>query len=442
MPKEFRFPDLGEGIAEGELVKWLVKEGDVIREDQDVAEVETDKALVSIPSPVSWKIEKLNFKEGDRIPVGSILMTLSDGAGVESKAAAPKPNPAPVARESKEPEPASETKAKEKPAPAPTPPEKVQTKSPSPTEAETKLPPLATPSTRKLARELGIDLAQVKGSGSGGRITEEDLRNFSGKKPGSVTPIPAQTSAESAPAHGEDFGKYGEVEIIPIKGIRRKVSEHMLEAARNAVMVTHVDEAEVDQLISLRKEKAKFAEERGVKLTILPFLMKACVIALKNYPYLNASLVGDEIVLKKYFNFGFAVDTEAGLLVPVVRDVDQKSIMRLASELKDLSERARERKISLEEFKGHTFSITNIGSIGGRAFTPIINYPDSAILGMGRTYSKPVAKDGQLDIASVLPLCLTFDHRVTDGATAARFVNEVMKYLKDPDLLFLDTGET
>jgi pyruvate dehydrogenase E2 component (dihydrolipoamide acetyltransferase) len=231
------------------------------------------------------------------------------------------------------------------------------------------------------------------------------------------------------------------VERVPIKGIRRKISDHMLEAARQTVMVTHIDEARVDALIQLRKEKKKFAEERGVKLTLLPFLMKACVIAMKNYPYLNASLVGDEIVVKKYYHFGFAVDTEAGLMVPVIRDVDQKSIMRLATELGELSEQARTRSISLEALKGHSFSITNIGSIGGQAFTPILHYPDSAILGLGRTYEKPVVLDGEIRVASVLPLCLTFDHRVTDGATAARFTNEVIKYLGDPDLLLLDDGD-
>jgi len=434
MAKEFRFPDLGEGIAEGELVKWLVKEGDTIREDQDVAEVETDKALVAIPSPVSGKIQKLHFKEGDRIPVGSTLMTLEDGGSEGKKAAenAPSPTPAPQVSPStsKNIEAPSEKTPPQKSAPAETSPN-----------AEAKLPPLATPATRKLAREMGVDLALVQGSGSGGRITEEDIKNFSSKKPASVTAMPASTKDESSGAGGEDFGRYGPIEKIPIKGIRRKISEHMLEATRNAVMVTHVDEAEVDALMTLRKEKQKFAEERGAKLTILPFLMKACVIALKNYPYLNASLVGDEIILKKYFHFGFAVDTESGLLVPVIHDVDQKSILRLAIEMQDLSTRARERKLSLDEFKGHSFSVTNIGSIGGRAFTPIIHYPDSAILGMGRTYEKAIARNGQLAIAHVLPLCLTFDHRVTDGATAARFVNEVMKYLKDPDLLLLDDGD-
>ncbi len=437
--QEFRFPDLGEGVAEGELVKWLVKEGDEVKEDQDVAEVETDKALVNIPSPFAGKVEKLHFKEGDKVPVGEVLMTFSGGGSAkkEEKEAEKKP----AGAESKgSPEP-----AKEKPAPEK---EEKEVEAPpnesaKPAAKDAKLPVLATPHTRKLARELGIDIEQVQGSGENGRVTEEDLRSFSKPKSESkakAAEAPAKPAAktEATPTHDEDFGP---VERLPIKGIRRKISEHMLQTAHQTVMVTHIDEARVDALIQLRKEKKKYAEERGVKLTLLPFLMKACVIALKNYPYLNASLVGEEIVLRRYYHFGFAVDTEAGLMVPVIRDVDQKSILRLAAELSDLSEKARDRSIARENLVGHSFSITNIGSIGGRAFTPIIHYPDSAILGLGRTYEAPVVVDGEIKISSLLPLCLTFDHRVTDGATGARFVNELIKYLGDPDLLLLDDGE-
>lgn len=412
MPKEFRFPDLGEGIAEGELVKWLVKAGDVVTEDQDVAEVETDKALVSIPSPMAGKVENLFFNEGDKIKVGSVLMTFAEDGS--SAAPAPPPQEPPT-------------------SPSPT----IENRK-SKIENEPKLPPLAAPYVRKLARESGVDLNQVQGSGLQGRITEEDIKKFSGK----TSPAAAVTPFPSAPSEGaEDFSKYGPVERIPFKGIRRKISEHMLQTSQQTVMVTHIDEAEVDALLKIRQEKLKYAEERGVKLTLLPFLMKACVIALKNHPYLNASLIGEEITLKKYYHFGFAVDTEAGLIVPVIRDVDQKSIIRLAAELVGLSKKARDRTLELEELKGHSFSITNIGSIGGKAFTPVIHYPDSAILGLGRTYQKPVVQEGRIEIASVLPLCLTFDHRVTDGATAARFVNEVIQLLKDPDLLLIEDGE-
>ncbi|MCC7345327.1 MAG: 2-oxo acid dehydrogenase subunit E2 [Deltaproteobacteria bacterium] len=457
MPKDFIFPDLGEGVAEGELVKWLVKEGDSVKEDQDVAEVETDKALVSIPSPHGGVVENLHFKEGDKIPVGAVLMSFRDGPaaaapeankGPESKPepipdkAAAKPSPPPAA----EARPDAPSPSAAKPAPAVPEPKPVEG---APSPAPSKLPVLATPHTRKLARELGVDIETVRGSGENGRVTEDDVRRAAapGAPVAKPSPLPAAQAAPApAPAvapetAAADFEKYGPVQRIPIKGIRRKISEHMLTTAHQTVMVTHIDEADVDALMLLRQEKKKYAEERGVKLTLLPFLMKACVIALKNYPYLNASLSGDEIVLKDYFHFGFAVDTDAGLMVPVIRDVDQKSIMRLATELVDLSEQARKRSISLEALKGHSFSITNIGSIGGRAFTPILHYPDSAILGLGRTYQKPVVRGGEIKVASALPLCLTFDHRVTDGATAARFTNEVIKYLSDPDLLLLDDGD-
>lgn len=434
MANTFRFPDLGEGVAEGELVKWLVKPGDSVKEDQEVAEVETDKALVTIPSPVAGVVETLHFKEGDRVKVGSVLITFGAGGGAQSADQAEEKK----AKEGAGEPAADKSPAQEKPAEKSPAPEKPPAATPSPSG----LPPLAAPATRKLARELGVELSAVRGSGPQGRITDDDVRNAAAGQGGASAkaPVPAEASPASSPGH-DDFGKYGPVERLPVKGIRRKISEHMLLASQQAVMVTHMDEAEVGHLLEIRRDKMKYAESRGVKLTLLPFLMKACVIALRNYPYLNASLAGDEIVLKKYFNFGFAVDTEVGLMVPVIKEVDQKSIMRLATELKDLSEKARDRSIGLEDLRGHSFSLTNIGSIGGRAFTPIIHYPDSAIMGLGRTHEKAVVHNGEIKVASVLPLCLTFDHRVTDGATAARFTNEVIKYLQDPDLLLLDDGE-
>jgi len=440
MSKDFVFPDLGEGITEGELVRWLVKVGEEVVEDQDVAEIETDKALVTLPSPMNGRVEKLCFQEGDTIPVGSVLMVFAETGEAPAKEATPEPTPKttekPAVEESTPVASASaETPAKEAPS------------IPISQAAKPGLPPLATPHTRKIARELGVDLKVVKGSGSKGRITEEDVRGFTQGKGAAgtqPTPLPVSTATSAAPASAlppSNFEKYGPVERTPLKGIRRKISENMLLAHQQTVMVTHMDEAEVGALVKIRKEKAEFAKEKNVKLTILPFLMKACVIALRDHPSLNASLAGEEIVFKKYYHFGFAIDTEAGLMVPVIRNVDKKSILTLASELTDLSHRARERKIQIEEMQGNSFTITNIGSIGGKAFTPIVNYPDSAILGVARTYEKPIVQDGKVIPATVLPLCLTFDHRVTDGATAARFVNQVIGYLKDPDLLLLADGE-
>jgi pyruvate dehydrogenase E2 component (dihydrolipoamide acetyltransferase) len=434
MSREFIFPDLGEGISEGELVRWLVKVGDQVKEDQDVAEVETDKALVTIPSPLGGVVEKLGFKEGDRVPVGAVLMVFGEESSTKKEE--DKGTLKEKAAEKKSPEKKEEEVKEKKAAPS----------IPLPKSAKPGLPPLATPHTRKMARELGVDLNAVKGSGPGGRITEDDLRAFARDKgrggPPAQLPVGAPSTAVPALAlPGGDFEKYGLVERVPLKGVRRKISENMLLAEQQTVMVTHMDEADVGILQKIHREKAEFAEQKGVKLTLLPFLMKACAIALRDHPSLNASLSGEEIIFKKYYHFGFAVDTEAGLMVPVIRNVDKKSILHLASELAELSKRTRERKIQVEEFQGHSFSLTNIGSIGGRAFTPIINYPDSAILGVGRTYEKPVVKEGNIVIAAILPLCLTFDHRVTDGATAARFVNQVIGYLQDPDLLLLEDGE-
>ena len=422
MAKEFRFPDLGEGVAEGELVKWLVKEGDSVKVDQEVAEVETDKALVPIPSPYAGKVEKLNYREGDSVKVGSVLMTFGESDASQKSIDTHK------ASTSDKPKVSESQKTVSK-----------QTTTIS--SEKDKLPPLAAPYTRQIARELGVKLEEVQGSGPGGRISEEDVRRFAEQSKSKIVGSKTKNEENESPKESgikEDFTAWGKIEKVPIKGIRRKISEHMLQTAQQTVMVTHIDEAIVDKLSELRQEKLKFAEERKVKLTLLPFLMKACVIALKNYPYLNASLIEDEIILKHYYHFGFAVDTEAGLIVPVLRDVDKKSIMHLASELSELSAQARSRKIEREALLGHSFSITNIGSIGGKAFTPVIHYPNSAILGLGRTYEKPVVRDGKVAISKVLPLCLTFDHRVTDGATAARFVNEVIRYLEDPDLLLLD----
>jgi pyruvate dehydrogenase E2 component (dihydrolipoamide acetyltransferase) len=444
MSREFIFPDLGEGIAEGELVKWLVKEGDSVQEDQDVAEVETDKALVNIPSPMAGVVEKLHHREGDTVKVGSILMTFKESKEDQPKEKEAGEKKTEVKKQDKTEAPRSKAagySAKENKAEEASPAKAVPIES----SKKSQLPPLAAPHTRKAARDLGVDLNNVKGSGPGGRITEADVRaaaESGSRRTGAAetAPISFPSPQGKAPAAGASEA-YGPTVKVPLKGVRKKISDHMLAAAQQSVMVTHMDEADVGALTKIRKEKAEYAEKRGVKLTLLPFLMKACVIALKDHPYLNASLIGDEILLKNYYHFGFAVDTEAGLMVPVIRDVDKKSIMHLASELVDLSAKARERKIAIEELQGSSFSITNIGSIGGRAFTPILNYPDSAILGLGRTYEKPVVAGDKIIPATVLPLCLTFDHRITDGATAARFTNQVIQYLKDPDLLLLDDGE-
>ncbi len=409
---DIKFPDVGEGITEGTLVKWLVKPGDEIKADQAVAEIETDKAIVEIPTPKAGKVSKLFGKEGDILKVGSILATLSM-PGEEIPAAKP---PEIRPQEIKHVEVTPEIKPPEKP---PEVPARV----------------LAAPATRRLARELGVDISKVSGSGPGGRVTDEDVKKFAEAppKPAEVTP-PEISPPEVAPEI-----KALE-ERIPIKGIRKTIGERMVKSLFTAPHVVSMDEADVTQLVSLREKEKKTAEEKGIKLTYLAFIVKATTVALKQHPYLNASLDSqkNEIVMKHYYNIGVAVDTPEGLMVPVIKNADQKSIMELAKETERLAEEARTRKIKLSDLKGNTFTITNIGSIGGLFSTPIINPPDVAILGVHRIRDMAVVIDGEIRIRKILPLVLSFDHRVLDGAQAARFMNTLMEHLKDPDLLLLD----
>ncbi len=420
MAREFKFADLGEGITEGELVQWLVKAGDSVKEHDPVAEVETDKAIVEIPSPYSGKVEKLNFKEGDVVRVGNVLMTFSgeEEAGGETGAA---PKEAPV-------KPAKKAKP-EKAASAP-----VQDPS-----TLANIPALATPHTRRLAREKDIDIDLLQGTGPAGRITDADvIRASQGMRDekAAVKHIIASSADEALTI--EQFEKWGEIERKPLKGTRRTIAHHMVQAQLLTAPVTHIDEADVGELVKVREEMKEKAAAKGAKLTYLPFIIRAIQTGLRDFPALNATIIGDEIIYKKYYNIGFAVDTEEGLLVPVIKNVEDKSLLDLAAELQDLSNRARERKIDLTDLKGSSFTTTNLGSIGGRYFTPIINYPDSAILGIGQLYEKPVVRQGHIVARPVMSLNLTFDHRIADGATAARFVNHVKERIEDPQLLFMD----
>lgn len=395
---DVKFPDVGEGVTEGTLVKWLVKAGEQIKADQAVAEIETDKAIVEIPSPKAGKVAQIFGKEGDVIKVGSTLASLAlpgEEARIEAKPPEIKP----------------EIKPPEKPAP-----ERV----------------LAAPSTRRLARELGVDISKIQGTGPGGRITDEDVKRASEApaKPPAVGVAPPEIKPEP---------KLTE-ERIPLKGVRKTIAERMVKSLFTSPHVASMDEADVTELVKLREKQKKLAEEKGIKLTYLAFIVKAATVALKQHPYLNSSLDSEknEIILKRYYNIGIAVDTPDGLMVPVIKDADRKSIMELARETERLAEEARTRKIKLPDLKGNTFTITNIGSIGGIFSTPIINPPDVAILGIHRIRDMPVVIDGEIKVRKILPLVLSFDHRVLDGAQAARFMNTLIEHLKDPDLLLLD----
>jgi 2-oxoglutarate dehydrogenase complex dihydrolipoamide succinyltransferase (E2) component len=415
MVYEFRLPDVGEGVAEGEVVKWLVKEGAEVKENQPLVEIMTDKVNVEIPSPKKGTILKLMAKEGESVKVGQVLLVLGE-KGEQTPAPAATATPTPTGAKPAAATPARTTIAPPSPvlaAVAPKKPEEV----------------LATPATRKLARDLGVDLATVQGTGPGGRIVDDDVRRF--KDVGGRAAAVAVTVA----------GPRGVEERVPLRGVRRKVAEHMVKSRDTAAQVTHVDEVDMTELVQLREKVKASAEKRGVKLTYLPFIIKALIPALKQYPYLNASLDDEkeEIVLKKYYNIGMATDTEQGLVVPVIKGAGQMSITQLAAEIVKLSERARAGQLTLDEIQGSTFTITNVGGIGGVFATPIINYPEVAILGVHKITKRPVVKDNQVVIRDMTYLSVSFDHRVLDGAMAAQFMNVIKHYLEDPKLLLLET---
>jgi 2-oxoisovalerate dehydrogenase E2 component (dihydrolipoyl transacylase) len=413
MAFEFRLPDIGEGVAEGEVVKWLVQEGAEVRENQPLVEIMTDKVNVEIPSPRKGTILRLMAKEGGVVKVGQVLLVIGDKGEQGSTFAA-----------------ATQTTTAKLPTPiAPNPPSPVVPA--HPVEAIQKKPGeiLATPATRKLARDLGVDLTAVQATGPAGRISDDDVRRF--KDVGRGAAAVAVTVA----------GPHGTEERVPMRGIRRKVAEHMVKSRASTAQVTHVDEVDMSEVVQLREKAKASAENRGVKLTYLPFIIKALVLALKKYPYLNASLDDEkqEIVLKKYYNIGIATDTEQGLVVPVLKGAEHRSITQLAEEISKLSEKARAGQLTLDEVQGSTFTVTNVGGIGGVFATPIINYPEVAILGVHKITRRPVVKDNQVVIRDMTYLSVSFDHRVLDGAMAAQFMNAVKQYLEDPKLLLLET---
>jgi pyruvate dehydrogenase E2 component (dihydrolipoamide acetyltransferase) len=396
MEREFKFPDVGEGIAEGEIVRWLVKEGDLIKEDQDLVEVETDKAVITLHSPFSGKVEKLHGREGEIIKVGALLTVINDEQAPAPNGAAKKDSGTVVGSLGED------------------------------EEIEVVRPVLATPAVRALAKDLNVDLEIVKGTGPGGRITKEDVERASG---------------QSAAPRGAAADGYGPVAKVPLRGLRRTLAKRMAEASRRVAEVTIWEDADVTELAQARMEQRKLAEAQGLKLTYLPFLIKASIAALKEHPYLNASLDEDagEIVLKKYFNIGIAVDTTDGLIVFVIKEADKKSILELAAEGGVLADKARQRKLELPELRGSTFTITNYGVVGASYGTPIINYPEVAILGVGKIEDRAVVRDGQVVVRKIMPLSLAFDHRVIDGVEAGRFLGVVIEHLEAPKLL-LENG--
>jgi pyruvate dehydrogenase E2 component (dihydrolipoamide acetyltransferase) len=429
MAFEFKLPDLGEGLTEGEIVKWLVKVGDSVEEGQVFVQLETDKAVVEIPSPRKGIVLKLGAAEGSTVQVGQVLIVIGEpGEKLEAppkavkkpekEEARPRPSVG-VVGELEEAEEEVEEKIPPKPAPAP-PMERAEI--------------LAVPMVRKLAADLKIDLRMIKGSGPQGRITKDDVLKEAKKK--------RPPEKEAPPKEVKELRKdaYGSVERIPLRGMRKTIALSMAKSKSTIPHAAGIDEADMTELLALRAKAKERAAQKNIHLTILPFVIKAVVAALEEHPYLNASLDdgNGEILLKKYYNIGVAVDTKDGLMVPVVKNVKGKNIFQLATELTDLSDKARARTIDLADLKGGTFTLTNFGAMGGIYGFPIIHHPEVAILGMGKIYEKPVVVDGKIEVRKVLPLSLSFDHRVVDGAEAVRFMNTVIQLLEDPGLILLE----
>ena len=500
--KEFKLPDVGEGIAEGELVSWVVSVGDTVSEGDIVAEVETDKALVEVPSSYDGTVAELHVEEGEMVPVGDVIITIDEEGG-EADAEPAEPDTAGETGDAADEEADTDTG-----------------EAGSASTADGRV--FAPPSARKLARELGVDIAAVEGTGPGGRVSDADVRAHAeaqadaepesgtaaeteaaepAEPTGTAEPTDPTTAATEAAAdrdrtlavpatrrvaeeldvdidavptdetregepfvteqHVREFAESGpeaaaaaesagtasagteaepaREETVPYRGVRRTIGEQMATSKYTAPHVTHHDTAEIDQLVEARRDLKETAEEKGTKLTYMAFVLKAVVAALKEYPVLNSELDEEEgvIRLKNYYNIGIAVATDAGLMVPVVENVDEKGLLRLADEINELATKARERSISPQEMQGGTFTITNFGAFGGEYATPIINYPETAILGLGAIDQRPVVHDGEVEAAHTLPLSLAIDHRVIDGAEAAQFTNTVKEYLAEPTKLLL-----
>jgi pyruvate dehydrogenase E2 component (dihydrolipoamide acetyltransferase) len=427
MAFEFKLPDIGEGIHEGEIVKWFVKPGDEVNEDDVLCEVQNDKAVVEIPSPVKGKVLEILVGEGTVATVGQTLIKF-DAPGYENLKFKGDHGDEPKVEEKKE-------EVKQEPAAQ---------------SVEPKKRVIAMPSVRKYAREKGVDIRLVQGTGKNGRVLKQDIDAYLA---GGAAPQPeaqAQTVTETvAPAQEQKAAPAAQPVVLEgefpetrekMSGIRRAIAKAMVNSKHTAPHVTLMDEVDVTKLVAHRKKFKDVAAQKGIKLTFLPYVVKALTSALREYPALNTSIddATEEIIHKHYYNIGIAADTEKGLLVPVVKHADRKSIFAIAKEINELATKAREGKLMPNEMKGATCTITNIGSAGGQWFTPVINHPEVAILGIGRISEKPVVRDGEIVIAPVLALSLSFDHRMIDGATAQNALNHIKRLLNDPELLLME----
>ena len=426
---DVKLPRLGEGADSGTVVNLFVKEGDQIAKDQPILELENEKAVATIPSTAAGTVAKIHVKAGDKISVGAKLVTLSGAAGAAPAAAQPAAAAPKAAAKAAAPQPELE----------PEPQEEV-----SAADAESidkaNAAVAASPTIRKLARDLGIDLAKVRGSARGGRVTLEDVRAYIARlqklaaQPKAAAGAPAKPAAESI-----DFSKWGSVTKKPLSPLRQVIARRMTENWNAIPHVTQFDDADLTGILALRKKYVAAYEKKGARLTVTTFILKAVAETLKKHPTLNSSLdeVTQEIILKEYVHLGIAVDTEAGLIVPVLRDADKKDLAQLSKELEELATKARERKVSGEDLKGGSFTISNQGGIGGAHFTPIVNKPEVAILGLGKGAAKAVVREDKIESRMILPVALSYDHRVIDGGVAARFIVDLVKAIENFDEKFV-----
>jgi pyruvate dehydrogenase E2 component (dihydrolipoamide acetyltransferase) len=445
---DFRLPELGENIDQGDLVRLMISPGSKVSEGQPVMELETDKAVVEVPSSVTGTVKEIQVKEGQKVKVGQVIFSLEGGASAQPERA----KHAPVEHISEQHEARLSVQAAIQ-AEGKTPAQVFLPDQPQPSAPKTfampeqlgkvagtehRAPAPAAPHVRRLAREVGVDIYEVKGSGPGGRISEDDVKARAKSLLTSVA-ASAQSSQGRHFAQPElpDFTKFGKVERVSMRGVRRKTAQHLWEAWTTIPHVTQQDKADITELEQLRARFAPKAQEAGGKMTVTAIALKVCASALKVFPQFNASIdmSKEEIVYKQYINIGVAVDTDRGLLVPVLHDVDKKNIVELAAELTQLSKKARDKKLTSAEMEGGTFTITNLGGVGGTGFSPIVNYPEVAILGLSRASMEPVWMNGKFEPRQVLPLSLSYDHRLIDGADAARFLRWIAEAFEQPFLL-------
>lgn len=427
-----KLPELGEGVTEGELVKWTVNIGDSVKADQTVAEIMTDKATVEVPTPVAGVVKEFKFKKGDVIKVESVILTLSGASGAQASAPAQTHVP-PVATHA----------APAAAAPAPQMLSASASNGIYPPVAESRV--LATPATRRLAREMGVDINGMTGSGLAGRVTREDVLSAKGGKATTAASTGAGATSAGSPSMNFPKPEYKSTnaaleERVDLLGIRKKIAQNMQMSKAVIPHFTLMDDVDVTQLVALRESLKDFAEKNGTKITYLPFAMKALIATIKEFPQFNASIddANSQIVYKKYFNIGFAADTPSGLMVPVIKNADQKSVLEISKEIIDLSKRARDGKLKPDEMKGATITITNIGSVGGTYATPIINHPEVAILGMYKMTDKPVLnKDGSIGFIKSMNYTITADHRLIDGAVAANFLKSFFQKIQNPGILMM-----